>query len=363
MKQYVINKTDLIHNIDIIKDKAGDTRIIAVLKGNGYGIGLCEFAKVLSERGIDFFAVSEVEEAVSLRAGGFSQDILLITALADESEIQTCIECDVIMSATSPESYERISDIARRMSKSAKVHIKVDTGFGRFGFAPDGVDTAWECINKYDNILTLGVYSHFSFSFSPNRRDVESQYEKFVSFTQVLADKGADNLLKHICNSCAFLQYKDMHQDAVRIGSAFLGRIPLTEKYGLRRIGKLRADVAEVRTLPKGHFVGYANTYKTKRETKIAVIPIGYKDGFGVEKSRDTFRVIDVLRYMYHDLLSVGKKNTVEIGGKKCPLIGRISMCNVVADVTGLDVSAGDIAEADANPITLGADVERVYEQ
>lgn len=360
MKQYVINKSDLLHNIDIIKERASSSRVIAVLKGNGYGIGILSFADALIEKGIDFFAVSEAGEGVTLRKSGFAGDILLISALADEGEIRTCIENDVIMSVGTSDAYANISSIAEDLGKTARVHIKVDTGFGRFGFSPDNADGVLDCVNKYTNVSAEGVYSHLSFSFSPNRADVQSQYDKFVGFASAL-EKGGLKLIRHICNSCAFMQYKDMHLDAVRVGSAFLGRLPIADKGGLKRIGNLIADVVEVKELPRGHFVGYANTFKTKRDTKIAVIPVGYKDGFGVEKSRDTFRLFDVIRYIYHDLMSIGHKHTVTICGKAYPIIGRISMCNVVADVTGADVKTGDIARLDVNPITLGADVERVY--
>ena len=362
MKQFVINKNDLIHNIEVIKKRAGQARIIAILKGNGYGLGICEFASVLKENGINFFAVSELEEAAELRNGGFEDDILLITATADKCDIRAGIEMGVIMAAGSEASFEAISEIAAEIEVTARVHLKIDTGFGRFGFSSDNMSQAAECVKKCDNIKVEGVFSHFSFSFSTDRKDVAQQYNRFTGCIKELEENGIELPLKHICNSCAFLQYEDMHLDAVRIGSAFLGRLPLTKSYGLKRIGTLRSAVIEVKTLPKGYYVGYANTYITKKETKIAVIPIGYKDGFGVEKSRDTFRFIDVLRYMYHDLRALGSKNTVNINGKICPLIGRISMCNVIADVTGLDVKVGDIVEVNANPILLSREIERLYE-
>lgn len=361
MKQYVIKKQDLIHNISKIKEMAGNSRIIAVLKGNGYGIGLTELGAVMADNGIDFFAVSELEEARELREAGFENDILLLTASAVREDIRLALELDVILAAGSETAFAEISAVADEMKKTARVHLKIDTGFGRFGFTCNMADVAAECVKKYANINVEGVFSHFSFSFSDKRSDVEVQYKKFVSFTDTL-EKNDIYLFKHICNSCAFLQYKDMHLDGVRVGSAFLGRLPLPSNYGLKKIGAMRSDVIEVKTLPAGSHVGYANTYTAKRETKIAVIPIGYKDGFGVEKSNDTFRFIDVLRYMYHNFRSIGKRITVTINGKQYPVIGRVSMCNVIADITDSDVKIGDIAEANANPILVNKSVERVYE-
>lgn len=362
MKQYVINKNDLIHNIDTIKEKSGTAKVIAVLKGNGYGLGICEFADVLKEQGIDYFAVSEVSEAEKLRKGGFDCDILLITATADKQDIKACVEMDVILSAGSETVLNRISDVAQELDKTARVHLKTDTGFGRFGFSYSDGRTAAECVKRLSNIMVEGAFSHFSFSFSDKRKDVQNQYDNFITFINDVEENGVALELKHICNSCAFVQYPDMHLNAVRIGSAFLGRLPLAGDYNLKRIGLMRSRVVEVKTLPKGHFVGYANTYTTKRETKIAIIPVGYKDGFGVEKSRDTFRFIDTLRYMYNDFKMLGSKNTVNIGSRACLLIGRISMCNVIADVTGTDIKPGDSVELNVNPLFLRDDIERIYE-
>lgn len=360
MKQYVIKKADLTHNIGIIKEMAGTSRVIAVLKGCGYGLGIVEFAEVLRDNGIDFFAVSEVDEAKTLREAGFNNDILLLTATAVEEDIKTCLDLGVILSAGSSVAFEKISELAG--DATARVHLKIDTGFGRFGFSCDDMDVAVDCVKKYDNIKVEGVFSHFSFSFSDKRADVAHQYDRFMGCIKKLEENGIDNLVKHICNSCAFLQYKDMHLDAVRVGSAFLGRLPLVKNYGLKRIGFMRSNVIETKVLPAGYHVGYANTYITKKETKIAVVPIGYKDGFGVEKSRDTFRFIDILRYMYQDFRSLGKKITVSIGGRNYPLIGRVSMYNIILDITGSEVAIGDVAEVNANPILISRDVERVYE-
>lgn len=362
MKQYVIKKSDLIHNVEVIKQRCGGKKVIAVLKGNGYGLGIVEFAKVLKEAGINFFAVSEVFEAVKLRESGVEDDILLLTATCDRDDIRRCLENDVILSAGSVDAFDRIFDIAGQLGKTARVHLKIDTGFGRFGFNPDEIDIAAECVKKYDNIETAGVFSHLSYSFSEKDEPCENQYRIFCQCIEKLKEKGVDISLKHICNSCGALRYPHMHMDAVRVGSALLGRLPLTDNFSLKRIGFMRSDVIETKILPKGSNIGYANTYKTKKDTRIAVIPVGYKDGFGVEKSRDTFRFMDTLRYMYHDFKSLGKKNTVEINGKVCNIIGRISMYNIIADVTGTDVKRGDAVKMNANPILVSSEVERVWE-
>ena len=225
---------------------------------------------------------------------------------------------------------------------------------------PDDAENICEIVKKFENIEFEGVFSHFSFSFSPDRNDVQLQFDRFKTCLEVFKQNGI-KLMAHICNSCAFLQYPDMHLDAVRVGSAFLGRLPLVKDYGLKRIGYLKSSVAEVRNIPKGYYVGYANTFKTKRETTIAIVPVGYKDGFGVEKSKDTFRLNDILRYMFTDFKSLGNRLSVTVGGKRANIIGRVSMYNIVLDVTGLDINVGDECILNANPILVSRDIEREY--
>lgn len=360
MKSFVVNKSDLDFNIKKIKEMAGDAKVIAVLKGYGYGLGLCGFATILKENGIDFFAVSELDEAIVLRNAGFDDEILLLTATCDESEIATALDNNVTLAVGSALCMETVDRLAGEKGVKAKAHLKVDTGFGRFGFLPNDAKNVCEMAKDKQNILFEGIFSHFSFSFSPDRKDAQLQFDRFKACIDVFKENGM-SLMAHICNSCAFLQYKDMHLDAVRVGSAFLGRLPLVNNYGLKRIGHLKSSVVEVKTIPKGYYVGYANTYKTKRETTIAIVPVGYKDGFGVEKSKDTFRINDVLRYMFNDFKSLGKRLTVVVNGKSANIIGRVSMYNIVLDITGMDINVGDECILSANPILVSRDITREY--
>ena len=362
MKQFVVNRADLVHNIRIICSRAGNAQVIGVLKGQGYGLGLLEFAGLLREEGVTFFAVSELEEALTLRNAGFSNDILLLTATTLEEELRQCIQQDIIVAAGSAQGLAALERLAVEQQKNARVHLKLDTGFGRFGFTPEKMGQAVQSVQQAPHLQVEGVFSHFSFSFSDKRKDVQIQYDKFMGCVAYLKENGIKPPIRHICNSCAFLQYPDMHLDAVRVGSAFLGRLPLTGDFGLKRIGALQAQVIEVKRLPKGATVGYANTYKTRRETEIAIVPVGYKDGFGVEKSNDTFRPMDILRYMYHDFRKLGSVLTVQVQGKPARIIGRVSMYNIVLDVTGLDIHPGDSVVLPVNPILVSRDIARVYQ-
>jgi alanine racemase len=340
-----------------------EAKIIAVLKGNGYGLGILKFGSFLLENNIDFFAVSEIQEAIYLRNNGFENDILLLSSTCIGEEIELIIQHNIIATIGSECAAAMLDEAAARHHKQVNVHLKVDTGFGRFGFLPSEMDSVASIIKSCSNIKMTGIFTHLSFSFARERKDVQVQFNKFIKCIDILKQRGIEPGIRHITNSSAFLRYKDMHLDGVRIGSAFLGRVPVDNIYGLKKIGYLKANISEVKTLPQGHYIGYANTFKTNRKTRTAVVPVGYKDGFGIEKSKDIFRFIDVLRYLYHDVkLFLGSKYlTVKVNGKIARILGRVSMYNIVIDVTDMDADIGDEVVMEANPLLIESSIQREY--
>jgi len=382
MNKLIVETDKLKKNIEIIK-RLTDAKIIAVVKGNGYGLGLLEFSSFLSENGINLFAVSDINDAVFLSQNGFEERVILLSPPYNEEEADLIISNKIICTIGSISSASRINNSAAKLNTVAKVHVKIDTGFGRFGFLADGnnsnfinndsgfndnndggfnnIEEACSFLNALSNIEIAGTYTHLSFSFSRKPEHIKVQYDKFQKAVELMKAKGLNTGMLHICNSSAFLRFPQMHMDAVRIGSAFLGRIPLENSYGLQRIGYLKSHIVEVRKLPPGHNVGYANTYTTKRTTTIGIIPVGYRHGFGVEKSRDTFRFIDILRYIYNDIKSFNKKICVKVNGSYAPVIGRISMYHTIVDLTNINAKTGDEVIFDINPLYTPQDVKREY--
>ncbi len=360
MKALVVEKQKLCENVKTLQQYMNGIPIWAVLKCNAYGMGMIPFAQTLAECGIDRFAVSDAGEAALLREHGFEQEILLLSAAELPEEIGTVIRCGLTATIASAEGALALSQAAEQAGVTVDVHIKIETGFGRFGF--NSAEEFLAVSGQIPSLRITGAYTHFSNAFGKDKT-TRVQFERFQKAVSEIEAGGVKIPMKHVCNSSAALRFHDMHLDAVRMGSAFLGRLPIEPPVPLSKLAYLEAYVSYVKTLPPGANVGYANTCRLKRKTKTAVIYVGYADGFAMEKKNDTFRFLDILRYTYHALQYFLKDNHtyVRIGEKRYPLLGRISMYNIIADVTGSDVKPGDKVRLEVNPILVDSSIERSY--
>lgn len=152
--------------------------------------------------------------------------------------------------------------------------------------------------------------------------------------------------------------------NGARIGSAFLGRILVPNSIGLKKIGVLKSNISEIKTLPKGYNIGYSNVFKTKRETRVAIIPVGYYDGFNVKNSHDDNRFIDKLRYVYNDVkdFAKDKKLRVTIQDKKYIVMGKIGMYHIAIDITdNKEIKINDEVYLDVNPLYVDSGLRRLY--
>jgi len=360
MKSLIIEKDKLIDNINKIKNHTNST-IIATLKNNGYGLGLDEYPKILLENGIDFFAVSTVEEAITLRKNGFLNKILLLHSTGISEDIELLLENNIILTIGSLNTLQNVNSIAESKNMTANVHIKIDTGFGRFGFLPEDIDTLVDNIKLCSNVKIHGIYSHFSMSFNKKPKYTKKQFELFKMCVELINAKGINTGISHICNSSAFLKFPDMHLDAVRVGSAFLGRILTPNNLKLNKIGYLKANIEEIKNLPASHFIGYSNTYKTKTPCKIAVIPTGYLDGIYMKKATDCFRFNDVLRDVYGVVKGFHSKLYVTVHNKKAPILGKIGTNNITIDITNVPCDINDEVEININPMMTDKNIKREF--
>lgn len=342
MKQLVISKEDLKHNINRVKSYAKETSnenctIIGIVKGNGYGLDLIKYAECLVNNGIEYLAVATLEEALILSKENVCKNILLLSVLNNEDELEEAIKNKITITIDSVENAYAVNELVKK-GYNIKVHIKIDTGFGRYGFLYNDYEGILKTINSLkDNKVEIeGIFSHLADAYQKNNKHTIEQFKRFEAVLKILEENNIHIKLKHICNSPAFLNYPEMHLNTVRIGSAFVGRVCSENNIGLKKIGHLEVSVAEVREVPKGFSISYLNSYKTKKNSKIAVLPIGHTEGFNVAQDTDMFRTIDKIRRTVRTLKSILKKQklTTVIKNKRYDIVGTIrnvsynSRCN-----------------------------------
>ena len=365
MNTLIINKNDLRHNIDTIKKQVNNEEytIIGVVKGNGYGLGIKEYSSFLIDNGINMLAVATNQEAVELRSYNENVDIINMSCTSLKEEIEELVDNNIIITIGSKLSAEIANEIAKT-GKNIRAHIKIDTGFGRYGFVHENKEEIVNTIkNLHENIKVEGIFSHFSLAYYKNNQSTINQYNNFVNVIKCLENENIYIKMKHICNSPAFINFPEMRLNAARIGSAFLGRVDVPEKLGLKKIGEMESKVTEINALPPNFNVGYLNTYKTKKETKIAIVPVGHKDGYNITIKEDMLRTVDKLRTLKHNLTELLKKQTLKItiNDKEYDIIGKVGMYHVTVDITGSDVKIGDIVKLNINPIYVDSKTRREY--
>lgn len=178
-----------------------------------------------------------------------------------------------------------------------------------------------------------------------------------------MQEAGVNTGLRHVCASTAFLRYPEMHLDAVRLGSALLGRLSVPDTLGLERIGWLEAQVTELKTLPAGWPVGYTGAYRTRRETRLALLPVGYTSGVGVTEETNALRLRDRLRRVLHAGRRLLRADgmTVLVNGCRCPVRGVVGATAIEADVTDVPCAVGDTVRIEVRPKFVDSAVPREY--
>ncbi len=356
MSRYIIDKTKLIENIELLKKIAG-VPIIGVVKGNGYGFGIKELTLILKENGIKTFAVTEVSDIPVLKKILDDEEILVMRSTCIPAEAEIIAENGCTATIGSSDACAVMNNVSGKLGVKTKCHLKIDTGMGRYGFMPSEISKAIECYSS-ENLEFTGMYTHFSSAFR-NEPLTKSQLVLFKDVTEQIKKAGHDPGILHCANSPALLNVDGVSLNAVRIGSAFTGRVITKGKNPLHRLGSLESEVIDIKTVPAGYSVGYNATYKTKRETKIAIVPIGHYDGFGLEKEKELYD----LRYSLSVFKQVLKKKQmyVRINGRMFHVIGGIGLSHTAVDITGSDVKCGDIASVDISPLMVNPRIERIY--
>ena len=364
MNSFVIEREKIKKNKDVIFERAGESTVIAVVKGNGYGFGLSEYISLLYESGIRFFAVTDPADALKIRELCHENaEILMLRSTSLPDEIASLIDNSVILTAGTLDAAVAINKIALSKNTVAKVHVKLDTGMGRYGFDPNDIETIYSAFTNFPSLEPCGLFTHLTSAFK-SKKVTEAQIALLDKVKEELIARGIDCGMVHFANSSYLFKFHGPYGDAVRIGSAFTGRIPCkVRKNRLMRVGHIESNICELRWLTPGSKVGYSGAYTAKKATRIAILPIGYADGIHVEKARDTYRIRDVFFYILSDIKKMLSRKRIfaTINGSRARILGHIGMTHTVCDVTDIPCSIGDIATFEINPIYVSPEIHREF--
>lgn len=322
-----INLDNLAHNFSEVRRIVGDRiKIMGIVKANSYGHGSVDCAKVFLANGADYLGVSTLSEAIELRLANIKSKILLLN-YTPRSHFHKLLEYDLIQTIYNYEDAKYLQELALKMNKVATIHIKIDTGMTRLGFLPNpGSFEQILKISHLSNINIDGTYSHFARSDEWDKTFSKEQYEKFIWSVNTLQDMGIHTGIRHISSSAGIIDLPEYNLDMVRPGIILYGHYPSNEvkksKIDLKPTMTLRATISNLKQVPAGTGISYNHIFKTKRESIIATLPIGYADGY----SR---RFIN--------------KGKVFIKDRTVPIIGKICMDQMMIDVTGIpNIKIGD---------------------
>ena len=347
MRTLVIEKALVKQNIDVIKDKAHGAVIYGMLSGDGGGAGTVPLAQLLRDEGITHFAVHEVEEAQALREAGFvEEEILMLCSTTDRELLEKLVDLNVVCTVSSVDTGMALNALAENRSTVVEAHIQVDTGMGFGGFRATEPQMGLYRYRALPHVALTGIYTQLH-GTAPRGLEASAQLEQFQQVLEAIHTAGFETGIVHAAGSYALLHYDFARMDGVRAGSALLGRCRRSEDDGLVKVGYGLAPLTEVRWLPKGHTVGSGRSVTLKRATRVAVLPVGYLNGFGVaERPWDNDTLWGVLRRWRRD-----RKRTVRIGGQKVKIIGSIGAVETVLNVTNLKCSVGDLVRFDIDPL------------
>jgi alanine racemase len=329
LAEAVVDLGAVEHNVRVLCERAGSAQVMAVVKADGYGHGATPAARAALAAGAAELGVATIDEALALRADGITAPVLAWLH-PPGTDFAPALLADVQIAVSSVRQLDELLDAVRRTGRSAAVTVKVDTGLNRNGVAPAHYPpmlSALRAAAAEDAIRLRGLMSHLVYADQPDNPINDVQAQRFRELLAHAREQGVRFEVAHLSNSSATMSRPDLAFDLVRPGIAVYGLSPVPQlgDMGLTPAMTVKCAVALVKSIQAGESVSYGHTWTTRRDTNLALLPIGYADG--------VFR-------------SLGGRLDVLINGRRRPGVGRICMDQFVVDLGPgpLDVAEGDEA-------------------
>jgi len=309
----------ICRNVEVLCKHAGSAAVMAVVKADGYGHGLLPSARAALNGGATWLGVAQLSEAMTLRESGVRTPLLSWLHVPG-SDFAAAIAADIDLSVSALWSLTEIADAARGLGRTARIHLKVDTGLGRNGAFGDDWQALLPAARRLEAeglVRIVGIWSHFVYADEPTHPTVRLQEERFAEAVQDAERAGCDLEVRHIANSAATLTNPAAAYDLVRPGLAVYGLSPVPalgdpQSYGLTPAMTLSADLAVTKQIPAGQGLSYGHLYVTSQDTTVGLVPIGYADGIP------------------RNATNVGP---VSVGGARHTVAGRVCMDQFVIDL------------------------------
>jgi alanine racemase len=310
----------LRRNLEVLKGSLASPGcgIMAVVKSDAYGHGLLEVAKTLEKAGVWGFGISEVEEAAALRNAGISRPIVLLSGLYPGAEKEV-FDLDLIPGVTEPGIMDALERWGKKINRTRPIHLKADTGMGRLGLSAEGLLAVAEKRGTWPHLDFAGLYSHLSSADDPADPLNRVQIEAFRLLLREARVRGWTPKTVHVANSAGVVHFPSAHFNLVRPGLALYGAYPGPEsqkRISLQPVMRFRSRVIAAREVKAGSPIGYGHSFVTERTTRVAVVPVGYDDGY---------------------LRSLSNSAYVLIRSTRCPVIGRVCMKALMVDISALE--------------------------
>lgn len=304
------------------------TKILAVIKADGYGHGSVPIARLIEEKQYIWgYAVATAEEGFHLRKHGLKKPILLL-GYAFPEHYEQMIQQDIRSCVFKVDTAQQLSELSQRLDKKAKIHFALDTGMSRIGFpCTDASVHEMVRISQFEGIEVEGMFTHFARADETEIEPAYVQFNKYMDMLKRLDAAGVNIPIRHCCNSAGIIRMKDANLDMVRAGISIYGMYPSDqvekEPVDLRPAMGITSHIAYIKNVDAGVEISYGGTYKTEKEMRIATIPVGYADGYPRQLSN---------------------KGHVLIHGKSAPILGRICMDQFMVDVSHIpEAEEGDL--------------------
>src|SRR5699024_3239557 len=303
-----IDLDKIAHNVKALANLLPkEHRVMGVVKGDGYGHGSVQVARTLTENGVDFLMVALLEEAVTLREGGIRTPILVV-GRTNPAYAHVAAAYDITLTVFQKDWLDGVA--TKLFPKPLDVHVEFETGMNRTGIVTEqDLHEVVEHVKKMEQVNITGAYTHFATADEINSDQYETQHKRYHHMLGILASLVGDNLITHIGNSAAGIQYSQDMLDYTRFGVSLYGIYPSAdvaslEKVTLKQAMHVHSEISQIKQVHPGDAISYGATYTAEKEEWIATVPIGYADGWS--RALQGFHVL--------------------VDGKRCPIVGRICM-------------------------------------